>query len=120
MPAFNDRSREEFPRNSPQQEHFERRSEERLLGPTGTHHQGYEDRGSPITNDFHRAQQYRPPLLPLPHSQAGFNDRAAPQMMRPVGETMMPVMPREQKIKTITAEKIFDQPGRNERPSHVR
>ena len=139
--SLNEGVREEFPHGSPRQEQFERRNQggpppgphgfdERGIPPHGLpnhndfdirgapphgppNHHGFDDRGIPPPNEFRR-----PPLLPLPHPQHDFNDRVSPQVMRPVGEVAMPPL-RMPKIKTVPAEKIFDPPGRNERPSHV-
>ena len=109
---FNEGAHDEFPRGSPRPEFYDRR---------GPPHPDFNDRDIPPPHEFRRPHHYRPPLLPLPPPRPDFNDRGHPPEMREIGGVPATLPPlRMPKVKTVPAEKIFELPGRNERPSHVR
>ena len=105
---FDDRGHGEYP---PRDEFFERRGHENFH-PRPPHHPDFNNRGYPPPNEVRRPHPSRPPLLPFPPRRPEFDERGPPRPPLP------PIHKPE--IKTVPAEKIFDLPGRNERPSHVR
>ena len=123
--SFNDNVHDEFHQGSPRERLFEGRNidefQQRPPPPPPHHHHDFDDRDFPADN-FHPQQQrpYRPPLLPLPHRQPDFNDMGNPQEFVVNMGPPRPLPPLQKpEIKTVPAEKIFDLPGRTERPTHV-